>query len=425
LLTSTATSPPLPSAGATRPLRIAVWVKSFPALYETFIANQIHGLVRMGHEVHVIAARPHAHSGAVENHAAPASVQYRRDIPNTRSRRLLSALQLAAVASFGGRTVARQTLRGCRAAFGKRELRLLFESEPFFRRSEFDVIHCQYGPLGAVAVELRAAHVLQGPIVTAVRGYDMSIMENRPAPFQRFFREGDLFLPVCGAFCERLTRLGCEASRIVVHRSGIDCSRIRAAAEGVRRSSAPTVVTVARLVEKKGIDDALRAVAKVRSQLRDLRYVIVGDGPLRARLEQLARELDLLDAVQFTGALEHSDAIARIAAAHAFVLPSVTAADGAQEGIPNALKEAMLLGVPVVATRHAGIPELIEDGVSGYLVAEHDVNALAERLACLLTEPAKAAQTGGAGRQFVSETYDSEQLNQKLVGLYRRLAAAK
>jgi colanic acid/amylovoran biosynthesis glycosyltransferase len=110
-----------------------------------------------------------------------------------------------------------------------------------------------------------------------------------------------------------------------------------------------------------------------------------------------------------------------LAQADVLVAASVTAADGDEEGIPNVLKEAMASGMPVVGTRHAGIPELVEDGISGWLVPERDVAALAAALARLAAEPERWASMGRAGRAKVEREYDIHRLNDRFAGMLETL----
>jgi colanic acid/amylovoran biosynthesis glycosyltransferase len=102
------------------------------------------------------------------------------------------------------------------------------------------------------------------------------------------------------------------------------------------------------------------------------------------------------------------------------VAPSITAENGDQEGIPNVLKEAMALGLPVISTLHGGIPELVEDGVSGFLVKERDVDSLAERLAYLVDHPETWSKMGSEGRACIEKDYDMNKLNDHLVDLYEK-----
>jgi colanic acid/amylovoran biosynthesis glycosyltransferase len=180
-------------------------------------------------------------------------------------------------------------------------------------------------------------------------------------------------------------------------------------------------VTVGRLVEKKGIEHVLRAMRILLDRGVEVEYRVLGDGPRRARLAALAAELGVKDRVTLHGrhgqetvrdGLERSDVL---------VAASVTAADGDEEGIPNVLKEAMALGLPVVGTRHAGIPELIEDGVSGVLVPERDEAALADALQRLAREPGRWTAMGRAGRAKIEMEYDIDRLNDRLAGLLEGL----
>ena len=180
-------------------------------------------------------------------------------------------------------------------------------------------------------------------------------------------------------------------------------------------------MTVGRLVEKKGIEYVLRAVRVLADRGVEVEYRILGDGPRRDRLAALAAELGVADRVHLQG--RHGQQAVRegVEGSDVLVAASVTAADGDEEGIPNVLKEAMALGLPVVGTRHAGIPELIEDGVSGFLVPERDEAALADALQRLARDPGRWAAMGRAGRARIEREYDIHRLNDRLAGLLESL----
>jgi len=153
----------------------------------------------------------------------------------------------------------------------------------------------------------------------------------------------------------------------------------------------------------------------------DVEYRILGDGPRRDRLAALAAELGLEDRVTLHGRHGQESVRAGLEESHILVAASVTAADGDEEGIPNVLKEAMASGMPVVGTRHAGIPELIEDGVSGLLVPERNEAALADALQRLARESGRWAAMGRAGRAKIEMEYDIDRLNDRLAGLLENL----
>ena len=146
-----------------------------------------------------------------------------------------------------------------------------------------------------------------------------------------------------------------------------------------------------------------------------MRLVIAGDGPLRAELETLAATLGVGERVAFLGSVVRDEVWRRLREADAFVLASVTSAKGDMEGLPVSLMEAMAVGVPVVSTRHSGIPELVEDDVSGLLANERDVDGLAACISRLVEEPALAERLAKRGRETVASGFNLQKWNEHLI----------
>ncbi|MBA3258531.1 MAG: glycosyltransferase [Gemmatimonadales bacterium] len=239
------------------------------------------------------------------------------------------------------------------------------------------------------------------------------------------FRFGDLFLPVCDFLARRVIDMGAPPERVVVHRTGIDLRhwpyRERRPASG----GSLRLVTVARLVEKKGIAYVLHAVKALTDARIPVEYEVVGEGPLRESLARDVERLGIADRVRLHGWQTQAQVRAQLDRAHVLVQASVTAGDADEEGIPNVLKEAMAAGMPVVATRHAGIPELVEDGVSGLLVPERDPGALASALGSLARTPERWVAMGLAGRARIGREYDIEMLNDRLADLFAQVGRMK
>ncbi len=185
----------------------------------------------------------------------------------------------------------------------------------------------------------------------------------------------------------------------------------------------PLILTVARLVEKKGLPDLLRACRALQDQGYDFDCRIVGEGPLRATLEQQIRELGLTDTVELTGAETHERVIEMYQQATLFVLPSVVAENGDRDGIPNVLVEALYLRVPSVTTPVSGIPELIRSERNGLLVPEHDSAALANALKRLLDDPSLRERLAVAGHQTVLARFDMAANVQRLTRLFLNQAS--
>src|SRR6266699_3238343 len=184
-------------------------------------------------------------------------------------------------------------------------------------------------------------------------------------------------------------------------------------ARPVRNSAPLGIRTVGGLVEIKGHEYAIRAVAKMREKIPGVCYDIAGDGPLRRQLEALIGELKLETTVTLRGALDCASIQRLLEQAHLFVLASVSV-EGDQEGQGLALQEAQAAGLPVIATRHGALPEGMLPGESGFLVPERDVEALAERLSYLAEHLAVCLDLGRRGRIFVEEHYDLRKLSQQL-----------
>jgi glycosyltransferase involved in cell wall biosynthesis len=162
------------------------------------------------------------------------------------------------------------------------------------------------------------------------------------------------------------------------------------------------VLCVARLAPQKGLEVLLSAVKQLADRGTDISLVLVGEGPMRARLGHRAERLGITDRVVMKGAVGQDEMASYYAGADVFCLPSFA------EGVPVVLMEAMASGRPVVTTRIAGVPELVDDGVSGLLVAPGNAGQLAAALERLATSPEEREEMGRAGRQKVVEEFDSE-----------------
>ena len=183
------------------------------------------------------------------------------------------------------------------------------------------------------------------------------------------------------------------------------------------------ILTVARLVEKKGLEYSIRAVAKVvnKHPKREIEYKIAGEGFLRDELKALILELGMDDKIKLLGWCDQDEVRKLFSESHIFILSSVTAESGDQEGQGLVLQESQAVGMPVISTLHNGIPEGVQDGRSGFLVPERDVDALAEKLEYLILHPEVWPKMGRAGRKYVEEHYDIKKLNQQLVKIYEEL----
>lgn len=407
-------------------MRVAFLVDHFPVLSETFILHQITGTIERGHDVDIypnkVGNLDKMHS-EVESYHLLESTFYPQ-VPANYFGRGVDALKIIFANSPSKLGVLLQCLNFFKYGRKAASLKLLYSASRFMEKPTYDIIHCQLGYIGLQGLLLRDIGALKGKLIVSFRGADLSLYLRMFGErlYERLFARADLFLPVCEDMKRRLIELGCDEKKVVVHRSGLDFESF--VFTGRRRESSKErvrLVTVARLVEKKGVEYGIKAVVHLAKSHPRLEYSIVGDGPLREDLQRLLIELDLESAVKLLGWKEKQEIIEILKDADILVAPSVTSRDGDREGIPNVLKEAMAMGLPVVSTQHSGIPELVQDGVSGFLVPERDVDALAEKLEYLIAHPERWPEMGRAGRAYIEECYDINKLNDRLVEIYQQL----
>jgi len=282
------------------------------------------------------------------------------------------------------------------------------------------LLHAHFGPGGIELLPLTEA--LGIPLLVTFHGYDAS----RLLRDARYVRDLHHLLrtargiTVSEEMRQRLIALGLPAERLVTHHIGVplDCfpraDRTPPAVKAARGEPL-RLLQVSNFVEKKGHEWTVRAFARLRAQRRDVGLVLAGDGPLRAATEALARELGVADAISFPGSVRTPEVAALMQSADVFVHHSVTAADGDMEGIPTVVMEAMATGLPVVTTRHSGIPELVQDGETGFLVAERDVDSY---VAALESALGASPEIGAAAARFVREHFDIEKQNDRLADVY-------
>jgi colanic acid/amylovoran biosynthesis glycosyltransferase len=181
------------------------------------------------------------------------------------------------------------------------------------------------------------------------------------------------------------------------------------------------LISVGRLVEKKGFEYAIKAVASILDTCSNISYMIVGDGPLKNTLQDLIDYLHLSNRVSILGPRNQEEILSLLPQSDILLAPSINSRDGDQEGIPVAIMEAMATGLPVLTTTHAGIPELVKDGICGFVVKQGDVDMLAKRLHQLVASPELRTTLGNAARNIVKTNFDVDMLNDRLVRLFSHI----
>ncbi|MEO1375330.1 MAG: glycosyltransferase [Cyanobacteria bacterium J06635_10] len=409
-------------------MKIAFLVWRFPVISEAFILNQITGLIDRGHYVDIYALNGAPENltkvhPVVEEYCLMERTYYPPIRPDNYLWRFIKGLGLIVSNLNKGSLKCCQLLNFWKYGEQLSSLKALYRSIPFLENHSYDIIHCQFGTIGPVGLLLRKTGLITGKLVTTFRGIDISrhIEEKGVHVYDNLFQEGDFFLANCEFFRNRAIKLGCNPTKIAVHGSGINCNKFVFKPRSFPTNGPLRIATTGRLVEKKGIEYAIRAISKMTATYPNLEYNIIGDGPLKEHFQQLIEQLNVGDTIKLLGWKQQQEIIEILDRCHIFLAPSVTATDGNQDAPVNTLKEAMAMGLPVVSTFHGGIPELVEDGVSGFLVPERNSEAIAEKLSYLIENPQLWAKMGQAGRIRVEEKYDMNKLNDELVAIYQLL----
>lgn len=404
-------------------MRIAYVLSAFPSTSETFILHQIVGAVQADHQVDIHAYKV---SGHVKHPALAANqllnhVYYRPTVPTTIWLRLLktSSLMLALLLLDTRRCFGLLGL--WKATRFSEWLELFFLAWPLRGGKKYDVIHAHFGSNGLMAVRLRQAGFLQGNIVTSFHGFDANVVPNMLGKdyYRVLFEHGDAFVVSSKFIGHKLSQLACPKHKIRRIPVGIDVNDWSFQQRSGWQGDAPMVLSVGRLTEVKGFTYAVTAMAKVRHVFADVQYQIVGDGDLKESLLAQAKALHLDDCIHFLGKNNQAELDTLYQQSDLFIMPSIRAHDGAEEGQGMVLFEAQASGLAVIATDTGGIIESLSVGSS--LISEKDSDALAAKIITQLQTLKTQGYDGHHGRDFVKENFDIDKLNQQTLLFYREL----
>ncbi len=290
------------------------------------------------------------------------------------------------------------------------------------RRLKPVLIHAQFGLSGALALPL--ARSLKVPLLVHYRGADATIRDehvrytsiNHWVYLQRretLKQQARLFITVSKFIKNKLLDQGFPADKILVHYSGINTADFIANRDLPRE---PIVLFVGRFTEKKGCEYLIRAMERVQADYPEVSLHLIGDGPLRQNLETLAAKH--LKQYKFLGMRTPSEVQQAMNRAQLLVAPSVTASQGDSEGLPNVVIEAQAMGLPIVSTNHAGIPEGVIHGETGFLAPERDVEALAHHCLSLLGDSCLWSRFSDRGQAHVRDHFDRTKQTHILEGVY-------
>jgi len=402
-------------------MNITVTVNTFPSISQTFILNQITGILDRGHSVKIIA-----HSKENEQLVHPVIREY--DLLNRTTHYNLPFHQGYVTTAYSLIKVFLNHSYKYPRGFAQIALDLpkkpvrtagrIFRSVPFIF-SQQDIVHAHFGIVGRQMADLKHYGFFDDPLIISVHG--VGIREGRrkgPKIYNRMFETADLLLANSESTRRELIEFGAPKNKTKLHRIGIDISKFNYAPPTRDESSDKIVIlSVGRLSPEKGHDVGIRALANIFESNPDLNleYKIIGHGPLRGELESLVKHLDLGEVVHFYGKMQHDDVRQQMQTADLFLHPSRS------EGLGKVLLEAQACGLPIIATNAGGIPEAVRPCKSAYLVPPDDPGDLAETLLTVIQSPDSWRKMSIQGRRHVESKFDNRVLNDQLADYYKSL----
>jgi len=262
------------------------------------------------------------------------------------------------------------------------------------------------------------------PSVVSFHGADVLVDMEKPAYRQATKQMLDAATRVfvrSASLQRAVIELGCEENKIDIVRTGIPLEEFPFREREFPANGEWRFLQASRLVQKKGLATTLHAFTQFLGHYPRATLTIAGEGPMREELQELTRKLKINDRVALPGFLAADKLREIYYASHIFLHPSETGSDGNQEGIPNAMLEAMATGLPVFATDHGGIPEAIENGVSGILVPERDYEALSQALLKAVQDRDLLARLARNGANAVAQKFDQQNQVHRLEEIYLRM----
>jgi colanic acid/amylovoran biosynthesis glycosyltransferase len=275
----------------------------------------------------------------------------------------------------------------------------------YVKKNKISLMHAHHGQLGALLLPFKEETNL--PLVTSIRGRDATLA-NQPVGYlenmKLLFEHGDRFFPVCQHLADRIHAWGCPAEKIRILYGGVDLDQYKYSPPN--KWGSENILSLGRLVEKKGHHVLMQAFKKIKTKFPNATLTIIGRGELEDYLKSLAAQLNLGNSFKLLNHVPKDQVREYLYKADLFCAASLEAANGDVEGIPNTLKEAMAMGVPVISTTHAGIPELITHNKEGILVPENNIDQLALALDYMLSNRNFWTAYTIAARRKVEQHFD-------------------
>lgn len=402
-------------------MKVAFFVYKFPVASETFIINQIAYFIKKGIDVEVVSVFPgdfNIKHKSLTQYRILDKVRFLLDKePDSKGQKLITRV-IAAIGALTNKK-AFESLNFKKYGYYAKTLILSQILSRNSRKIKSDINIAHFGTTAALLNQLKRLGFVDGKIAAVFHGNDISqkrILNLFHSDYEQLFNDANYIFPVSELWASKIALTPAIKNKTHVIRMGVNVSKF-IYKERITISHPIKLLSIARLTEKKGISVAINACLLLKQQNVGFDYTIIGEGPLRKELESQVANLGLGDKIAFLGAQTQETVSEYLNNSGVFLLPSVTAADGDMEGIPVALMEAMAIGIPVISTFHSGIPELIEDRVSGFLVNENDAASIAGVISEIIDDPGVLPDICRNAKQKIDNEFDQDKSYSRMLNI--------
>jgi|LGVE01.1.fsa_nt_gb glycosyltransferase involved in cell wall biosynthesis len=390
-------------------MKIAFIIHVFPRIHNTFISNEIIELIKRGHKVSIFSSGKPYEKIVDENITKYNLLENTHYFDDFISFRIKIVSRIKNLQSKDNKD---QFIEDYSHYF--KEKKHTYEPiAELIKKEHFDIIHAGFGNNSATTAMILSERT-KTPFTFECHAYDLFV--DFPFAKEKIANAAKIFTISDYNKQYLINNFRCPETKIIVKRVTINETYFSNMQTTSKRDD--LIVSVCRLHPIKGLEYAIDAFNLVLAQRAGLEYVIIGDGPLHNSLKEKVEKLGLNKNIIFLGTVENTDVFRYMKEATLFLLPSVIAEDGDRDGIPTSLIEAMCLKTPVISSKISGIPELIDDGIDGFLVEPKNVDQIAKRIDFLLSNKDVRERMGEKARDKVNKMFDTEvNINKLLKGL--------
>lgn len=394
-------------------MQVAFFLDTFPTLSETFIRNQITGLIDLGHEV-TIFCHPNPDKKAweiedVKNYQLQNYIVDRKvSIPKSKGERIRQGLKLIQKYWPTNKRQLCESLNFLKHGKKAIDLTLLHSIAPFLGQP-FEVMQCHFGHVANQAVILKEMK-FNFRMQVMFHGFDIRLgIEQGGSIYDGLIKHADKIQAISNYNYKHLIEFGFAKDKVEFHPVGIDMNKFPQKKE-YNTNATIQILSVGRLVWEKGYKYGIEAISKLIKEYDfSITYTIIGAGELFQELQNLTQELGIKEQVVFAGAKEQKEISLQMQQSDIFFLPSEA------EALPVVLMEAMACGLPTVATNVGSVTELVQDGKSGFITNPKDYQDMTLKLKALIEKKKEWEEMGNFGWDYITKKYNIQYLNKRLI----------